>query len=157
MQAWGWWGCGWGCSLTIALPHGPAVCMFSFEMLIPDANILSHLKPLCHFPGGCVTECPEGPLLMMLVPPQQILRGGTWFSPVFCRRENSAEAGARDLVTSCFQATVSPQTLRYLGGQRGSRWCVQKTVDVHYRLTRVLPLLKVGYMCKPGVRWLTGS
>lgn len=33
----------------------------SFEMLIPGANILSHLKPVCHLPGGFVTECPEGP------------------------------------------------------------------------------------------------
>lgn len=67
-----------------------------------------------------MTECPEGPPLMMLVPPQQILRGGTGFSPVFCQREKCAEAGARDLVTSCFQAIVSPQTLRCLDGQRGS-------------------------------------
>lgn len=45
------------------------MCKSGFEMLIPDANVLSHLKLLCHFPGGCMTECPEGPLLMMLSPP----------------------------------------------------------------------------------------
>lgn len=78
------------------------MCMFGFEMLIPDANVLSDLKPLCHFPGGCVTECPEGPPLMMLVPPTVNIDGGWGGSHKLWQKVNCTEAVVCDLLMFCF-------------------------------------------------------
>ena len=32
----------------------------AFEMLMAGVPVAAHLKPPCHFPGGPVTEPPEG-------------------------------------------------------------------------------------------------
>lgn len=55
-----------------------------FEMLIPDANIVSHLKPPLHF-WWCVTECPKGPPLMMLAPKVNI-EGRDRVPHMFCKK-----------------------------------------------------------------------
>lgn len=61
---------GSGVPRHVALLHS-----FGFEVLIRDANVLSHIKPLCLSPGGCVTECLEGPLFNDAAPPPVNIEG----------------------------------------------------------------------------------
>lgn len=68
---------------------GCSVMQHRFEMLIPDANVMSHLKPLCHFPGGCMTECPKGPSLMMLAPHSKYWREGCGFPTCFGKNKHN--------------------------------------------------------------------
>lgn len=90
--------------------------MFVFEMLIPDANVLSHLKPQCHFPGVCVTECPEGPPSNDASPPTVNIEGRDKVLPHVLAESKLWKQVCVTLRCPFFQATTSPQALGYLLG-----------------------------------------